>query len=169
MSLRFVVTGVGGALMFLAAGCAVAVDDFGTPKQQPVSHADSGIGTGHDTGTGVVDPFDGAPLPPEDSAPPEEDTAPPDTGAPDTDPPPRDATVDSTGDPCSDCVNASCSGQVSACLADTECSAQMDCLSTCSDSTCAAACATAHPSTSFDDLMSCVTSTCSAECGAPPP
>lgn len=87
-----------------------------------------------------------------------------DTGTEDT----RVEPVDTgTGDPCSDCVNTACKVQLAACLADTECNAQMECLSKCWDEACADACAAAHPSTKVAPFLSCVSVKCSVPCGGP--
>lgn len=72
-----------------------------------------------------------------------------------------------SGDPCSDCVNSACKAQLSACLAETECNAQMECLSKCWDDACADACAAAHPSTKVAPFLSCVSVKCSVPCGGP--
>ena len=152
---------------FVLVGCATAIDDG--PGRVGSSAHDSG----------VVHWDSGAPPSSDTGSPPAEDTGATtdeDTGSYgydsgpgyDTAAPERDTYVDpGTGDPCSDCANTRCSAQISACVSDVECSAQMDCLSTCADSACADACAVAHPSTKVDDMMSCVTTSCSVECGGP--
>ena len=154
---------------FVFGGCATAIDDTGGRSGATASDSgiygsrwDSNPPPASDTGTTPVD--DTGSTVDEDTGSYGYDSGPGyDTAAPE-----RDTYVDpGTGDPCSDCANTKCSSEISACMSDVECSAQMDCLSTCGDSACADACAVAHPSTKVDDMMTCVETRCSVECGGP--
>ncbi len=94
-----------------------------------------------------------------------EDTGVEDTGVEDT----RVADTGSvdTGDPCNDCVNAACKGELAACTGDAACSAQMKCLAMCTDAICADKCAADFPSTKVDTLLTCVSTKCATACGGP--
>lgn len=88
----------------------------------------------------------------EDTAPQPEDTA------------PAEDTRTTTGDPCDDCLTASCSTEISACFADASCKALNDCFGTCSDETCASDCYAKYPSPAYDSFVSCAMSKCTASC-----
>lgn len=152
---------------FVFSGCATAIDDSGgrsgsSAKDSGIfgSRWDSSPPSSSDTG---VHPSDDTGPTADDTATPEYDSGP----GYDTAPPERDTYVDPTGDPCSDCANTKCSTEISACMTDTECTAQMDCMSTCGDAACADACAVSHPSTKVDDMFGCVETKCSVECSGP--
>ncbi len=97
-----------------------------------------------------------------------EDTGTEDTGTEDTGRLADTGAYDAgSGDPCNDCVGSSCSTELTTCLTDTACNAQMDCLSKCFDSACADKCAVDYPSTKVSPLMSCVSAKCYVPCSGP--
>lgn len=115
--------------------------------------ADSRTNTAHDTATDteLVD-----------------DTGTEDTGTEDTGRVADTGAYDGgSGDPCNDCVDISCGAELTTCLTDAACNAQMDCLSKCFDSACADKCAVDYPSTKVSPLMSCVSSKCYVPCSGP--
>ena len=136
--------------------CGTTKCDSGAPP----GDTGSGDDTGSDTGSDTDDPIDTG----------DEDTgtavdsrvAPPDTGVKDT-----GIKTDTGVDPCNACASSKCGTEISACLADTMCKAQMDCMTKCPDSICADKCAKDFPSTKVDPMLSCVGSKCGTECGGP--
>lgn len=80
--------------------------------------------------------------------------------------------VVSSGSPtCDACLDATCCGDVNACVSDADCRDFMSCLDSCSDATCETACQTAHPTGAVEltSLSTCVTTSCSACVASSPP
>ncbi len=68
---------------------------------------------------------------------------------------------------CDACLDASCCGQTTSCITDSDCVAIVNCYNGCSDATCAAACDSAHPTglTKLNAVLSCAQGSCGTTCG----